>query len=163
MPLYESVFIARQDIPSQEVDALATRFAEIVTDQGGKVEHREYWGLKNLSYRIRKNRKGHYTMMHLDAPSKAVHEMERNMRISEDVLRYMTVRIAEISDQPSIMMQTRSARDDRGRRDDRRTRSESGSRRGEREGSAKGASTAMVQEARRNDDAEAKPKEKEES
>ncbi len=122
MPLYESVYIARQDIPAQEVEALTARFEGIVNEQGGTVARREYWGLKNLAYRIKKNRKGHYTMLHLDAPSDAVREMERNMRISDDVLRYLTIRVDELSEEPSIMMQTRSGRDDRGRRDDRRPR-----------------------------------------
>ena len=116
MPLYESVFIARQDIPAQEVEALAERFEGIVSDNGGSASPREYWGLKNLSYRIKKNRKGHYTMLKLEAPAEAVHEMERNMRISEDVLRYMTLRVDALAEEPSIMMQTRSAREDRGRR-----------------------------------------------
>ena len=82
MPLYESVFIARQDIPAQEVETLTERFEGIVAEQGGSVSRREYWGLKNLAYRIKKNRKGHYTMMHLDAPSDAVQEMERNGEIT---------------------------------------------------------------------------------
>ena len=120
MPLYESVFIARQDVPAQDVEALAERYAGILAEHGGRVAKREYWGLKNLAFRIKKNRKGHYTMMQLEAPADAVHEMERNMRISEDVLRYLTVRIDKVDDEPSVMMQARSARDDRARRDDRR-------------------------------------------
>jgi small subunit ribosomal protein S6 len=122
MPLYESVFITRQDIPAQEVEALAERFQGIIAEHGGKVEKREYWGLKNLAYRIKKNRKGHYTLFQMDAPSDAVQEMERNMRISEDVLRYLTVRIAALDEGPSVMMQARQAREDRARRDDRRGR-----------------------------------------
>ena len=110
MPLYESVFIARQDIPAQEVEALSERFLGIIAEQGGEVARREYWGLKNLAYRIKKNRKGHYTMFQMDAPAAAIQEMERNMRISEDVLRYMTVRIEAFDDEPSAMMQTRSAK-----------------------------------------------------
>lgn len=121
MPLYESVFIARQDIPAQEVEALAERFAAVVSEQGGEVARREYWGLKNMAYRIKKNRKGHYTMFHLDAPPAAVREMERTMRISEDVLRYLSVRIDALPEGTSIMMQTRAAREDR-RRDERRAR-----------------------------------------
>lgn len=123
MPLYESVFITRQDVPAQEVEALAERFGEILAEQGGKVAKREYWGLKNLAYRIKKNRKGHYTMFQIDAPPAAVLEMERNMRISEDVLRYLTVRIEAIDEEASVMMQSRAAREDRARRDDRRGRS----------------------------------------
>ena len=117
MPLYESVFITRQDVPSGEVESLAETFAGIVGDNGGAVEKREYWGLRNLAYRIKKNRKGHYTMFHIDAPAVAVQEMERNMRISEDILRYLTIRVDAFEEGPSIIMQTRSARDDRQRRD----------------------------------------------
>jgi small subunit ribosomal protein S6 len=116
MPLYESVFIARQDIPAQEVEALAERFEGIVAEGGGSAAPREYWGLKNLAYRIKKNRKGHYTMLKLEAPAEAVHEMERNMRISEDVLRYLTIRVDALVEEPSAMLQARSSRDDRGRR-----------------------------------------------
>ena len=117
MPLYESVFITRQDVPSGEVESLAETFAGIVGDNGGAVEKREYWGLRNLAYRIKKNRKGHYTMFHIDAPAAAVQEMERNMRISEDVLRYLTIRVDAFEEGPSVIMQARSARDDRPRRD----------------------------------------------
>ncbi len=121
MPLYESVFIARRDIPTPEVEALADRFAGVVDEQGGSVARREYWGLKNMAYRIKKNRKGHYMMMHVDAPAGAVQEMERAMRISEDVLRYMSIRLDTFPEGPTIMMQSRSAREDR-RRDERRAR-----------------------------------------
>lgn len=124
MPLYESVFIARQDIPAQEVEALTERFQGIVSELGGEIARREYWGLKSLAYRIKKNRKGHYTMLQMDAPAAAIQEMERNMRISEDVLRYMTVRIDAIDEEPSAMMQTRSAREER-RREERRSRAAS--------------------------------------
>jgi small subunit ribosomal protein S6 len=155
MPLYESVYIARQDIPAQEVEALTERFEGIVSEQGGKVARREYWGLKNLAYRVKKNRKGHYTMLHLDAPSEAVQEMERNMRISDDVLRYLTIRVDEHSEEPSIMMQTRSGRDDRGRRDDRRPRHDDGPRSDNKE--AKPAAAAGGTETANKPDAEAKP------
>ena len=117
MPLYETVFIARQDIPAQEAEALADRFSGIVTDSGGSVERREYWGLRTLAYRIKKNRKGHYAMLHIDASSDAVQEMERNMRLDEDVLRYLTIRTESIDESPSIIMQGRTAREERSRRD----------------------------------------------
>jgi small subunit ribosomal protein S6 len=121
MPFYENVFIARQDISSAQVEALAETFATLVTEQGGQVTKREYWGLRNLSYRMRKNRKGHYMLFNLDAPPAAVNELERNMRINEDVLRYMTVRVEELEEGPSAVMQNRGRgeeRDrDRGRRD----------------------------------------------
>ena len=117
MPLYETVFIARQDIPAQEAEALAERFSGIVTEGGGSVARCEYWGLRTLAYRIKKNRKGHYTMLHIDAPSDAVSEMERNMRLNEDVLRYLTIRTESLDENPSIIMQGRTAREERSRRD----------------------------------------------
>ena len=113
MPLYETVFIARQDIPAHEAEELAEKFSNIVGDNGGTVERREYWGLRNLAYRIKKNRKGHYTMLHIDAPAEAVAEMERNMRIDEDILRYLTIRSDELDNGPSVMMQNRVPREDR--------------------------------------------------
>ena len=117
MTLYETVFIARQDIPAQEAEALADRFSGIVTESGGSVERCEYWGLRTLAYRIKKNRKGHYAMLHIDAPPDAVKEMERNMRLDEDVLRYLTIRTASLDQNPSIIMQARTAREERTRRD----------------------------------------------
>ena len=121
MPYYESVFIARQDISASQVESLTETFAGIISDGGGRVTKKEYWGTRNLAYRIRKNRKGHYTMFNIDAPSAAIQEKERNMRINEDVLRYMTIRVDELDDGPSIMMtRGRSSRDEReGRRDTR--------------------------------------------
>ena len=113
MPLYETVFIARQDIPAQEAEELGEKYSNIVGDNGGAVGRREYWGLRNLAYRIKKNRKGHYTMLHIDAPAPAVAEMERNMRIDENVLRYLTIRADELDEGPSVMMQNRRPRDDR--------------------------------------------------
>ena len=113
MPLYETVFIARQDIPVQEAEELAEKFSNIVGNNGGTVERREYWGLRNLAYRIKKNRKGHYTMLHIDAPPPAVAEMERNMRIDEDILRYLTIRADNLEEGPSVMMQTRATREER--------------------------------------------------
>jgi small subunit ribosomal protein S6 len=91
----------------------------IIADGGGKVAQTEYWGLKSLAYRIKKNRKGHYTMMALDAPSMAVKEFERNLRLNEDVLRLMTIRVEELDDEPSVMMKNKNSRDERSRRDDR--------------------------------------------
>ena len=118
MPFYENVFIARQDISAAQVEALADGFAAIVAEHGGKVTKREYWGLRNLSYRIKKNRKGHYVLFNLDAPPAAVNELERNMRINEDVLRYLTVRVEALEEGPSAVMQNRGRGDrDRGDRD----------------------------------------------
>jgi small subunit ribosomal protein S6 len=118
MPFYENVFIARQDISTAQVEALADAFATIVAEQGGKIEKREYWGLRNLAYRVKKNRKGHYMLFNLDAPPAAVNELERNMRINEDVLRYLTVRVEELEAGPSAMLQNRN-RDERDRDRDR--------------------------------------------
>jgi small subunit ribosomal protein S6 len=115
MPFYENIFIARQDISTAQVETLTDTFANLVAEQGGKIEKREYWGLRNLSYRIKKNRKGHYVMFNLDAPPAAVNELERNMRINEDVLRYLTVRVEQLEAGPSAMMQNRN-RDERGGR-----------------------------------------------
>ena len=89
MPLYESTFIARPDISSQQVDGLAEQFREILTEAGGEIAKTEYWGLRSLAYRIKKNRKGHYYFMNIDAPPEAIDAMERTMRINEDVIRYM--------------------------------------------------------------------------
>jgi small subunit ribosomal protein S6 len=120
MPFYENVFIARQDVTAAQVEALTEQFAGIVTAQGGTVTKREYWGLKSLSYRVRKNRKGHYTLLNIDGPAAAVIEMERNMRIHEDVLRHLTVRVDALEEGPSAMLQSKGRdRDDRGPRGDR--------------------------------------------
>ncbi|MFY9288052.1 MAG: 30S ribosomal protein S6 [Alphaproteobacteria bacterium] len=104
MPLYESVFIARQDVPAAQVETLTTQFADIVSSQGGKVTKTEQWGLRSLAYRINKNKKGHYVMFNLDAPPAAVAELERNLRLHEDVLRFMTVRVEELEEGPSAVM-----------------------------------------------------------
>jgi small subunit ribosomal protein S6 len=116
MPLYENVFIARQDISGAQVDALADSFTQLIADNGGEVKKRENWGLRNLAYRMRKNRKGHYVLMNLSAPPAAIAELERTMRINEDVLRYMTLRVEALEEGPSTIMQNRGSRDDRPRR-----------------------------------------------
>src|SRR5215475_9242770 len=119
MPLYENVFIARQDISGAQVDALADTFTQLVADNGGEVKKREYWGLRNIAYRMKKNRKGHYVLFNIDAPSAAISELERTMRINEDVLRYLTIRVDELDENPSPVMQSRGSREDRPRRSDR--------------------------------------------
>jgi small subunit ribosomal protein S6 len=101
----------------QQAQALADTFTEIVKAQGGEVSKVEYWGLRNLSYRIKKNRKGHYLHMNLSAPSAAVAELERTQRIHEDVLRYLTVKVEALDENPSQVMQAKANRDERGRRD----------------------------------------------
>ena len=110
MALYESVFLARQDISNAQVDQLTDQFSEIVTNFGGTVAKKEYWGVRKLSYRIKKNRKAHYVLFNIDAPSEAIQEMERNMRLNEDILRYMTLRVDEHEEGPSVIMQSKSER-----------------------------------------------------
>ena len=116
MALYEHVFLARQDVSAQQVDALVEQYKGVLEANGGKVGRVENWGLKSLTYRINKNRKAHYVLMDIDAPAPAVHEIERQMRINEDILRYMTIAVEKHEDGPSAMMQKRD-RDDRPRRD----------------------------------------------
>ena len=135
MPYYENVLIARQDISAPQVDGLADQFTKVIEEKGGKVTKREYWGLRNLSFRIKKNRKGHYVLFNIDAPAEAVHEVERQMRLHEDVLRHMTVRVDELDEEPSAIMQNRDRRDERPRgggrfrdRDDRPRRDDRGPR-----------------------------------
>jgi small subunit ribosomal protein S6 len=115
MPFYENVFIARQDISATQVEALAETLAAVVTAQGGQVTKREYWGLRNLTYRMKKNRKGHYMLFNLDAPPVAVSELERTMRINEDVIRYLTVRVEALEEGPSAVMQNRGRGEERER------------------------------------------------
>ncbi len=115
MPLYENVFIARQDISASQVDTLADQYAAMIKEHGGEVTKKEYWGLRNLTFRIKKNRKGHYILFNIDAPANAVLEMERNMRLSEDVIRYLTVRVKDLEADQSIVLRSRGSRDDRGR------------------------------------------------
>ncbi len=113
MTYYENVFIARQDISQPQAEALGEAFAKVIADLGGQVAKREYWGLRNLAFRIKKNRKGHYLLLNIDGPAAAVHEMERQMRINEDVIRYLTVRVDALEEGPSAMMRARDQRDER--------------------------------------------------
>jgi small subunit ribosomal protein S6 len=114
MPLYEHVFLARQDLSAQQVEDLAKQFTAVIEQNGGKVSKNEYWGVKTLSYRIRKNRKAHITLLNVDAPAAAIPEIERQERLHEDVLRYLTIRVEALEDGPSAMMR-KSDRDDRDR------------------------------------------------
>jgi small subunit ribosomal protein S6 len=156
MPLYESTFIARHDMSAQQVEGLAETFSTIITDNGGTVTKTESWGLKTLAYRIKKNRKGHFVFFNIDAPPPALQEYERNLRLNEDILRYLTVRVDELDPEPSVMMQARASRDDRGHgrgpRDDR-------PRDDRPKGDEKGSDEAKAPEAAKNDAAtdEAKP------
>ncbi|MBI1180527.1 MAG: 30S ribosomal protein S6 [Alphaproteobacteria bacterium] len=115
MAYYEHIVIARQDISGQAVDTLAEELAGIIRDNGGEVTKTENWGLRNLAYRIKKNRKGHYVMMNIDAPAAAVAEMERIEKINEDVIRAMTIRVEALDEEPSPVLRSRDDRDDRRR------------------------------------------------
>ncbi len=130
MPLYEHVFLARQDISNQQVEALTKEFADVITEGGGSVTKTEYWGLKSLAYKIKKNRKAHFAFFNIDAPAAAVAEMERRMGIQPDILRFMTVRVEALEAEPSVMMrkQDREDRGERGERGDRGERPDRGPR-----------------------------------
>src|ERR1700720_2676263 len=130
MPLYEHVFLSRQDVSAQQVEELTAQLTGVLEQLGGKVTKLEQWGVKSLSYRVRKNRKAHFTFMNVDAPSAALSEIERQERLNEDVLRYLTIRVEEHEEGPSAMMR----KSDRDRdRDDR-----GGGFRGDREGGFRG-------------------------
>ena len=126
MALYEHVFIARQDITNAQAEGLIEHFGQILKDNGGDVSGSEYWGLRSMAYKINKNRKGHYMFLKSDAPSAAVQEMERLMRLHEDVMRVLTVRVDEHEEGESAIIRAKNSRDDRrggrggrgGRRDD---------------------------------------------
>jgi len=122
MALYEHIFLARQDLTQQQVDQITEQYKAVITAQGGKTGRVEQWGLRPLAYRIKKNRKAYYTLLQIDAPAAALAEMERQMGISEDILRFLTLRVDELSDAPSPMMSRRD-RDERFRdRDDDKSR-----------------------------------------
>jgi len=129
MPLYEHVFLARQDLAQAQVDALAETATKIIEDNGGKVVKTETWGLRSLAYRIQKNRKAHYVMLEIDAPAPTVAELERQTQINEDVIRYMTIRVDAHEAGPSAMMR-RNERDrgERGGRGGDRDRGDRGDR-----------------------------------
>jgi len=113
MPLYECVFIARNDVTQQQVEAIADQVAATLAEQGGEVKKREYWGLRGLAYRIKKNRKGHYMLLGLDAQPAAMQEVQRQLSLHEDVLRELTIRVEEIEEGPSAILARRG--DDRER------------------------------------------------
>ena len=135
MPFYEHVFLARQDLATAQVEAMTETFSRIISDGNGAVASNEYWGLRSLAYRIAKNRKAHYVMLSIDAPAPAIAEMERQVALNEDIIRYMTVRIEALPTEPSAMMKRgerereRSDRDGpRGDRPDRGDRGDRGDR-----------------------------------
>jgi small subunit ribosomal protein S6 len=122
MPLYEHIFMARQDVTPQQVETMVDQYKGIIEQNGGSIDKTEMWGVKSLAYRIKKNRKAHFTMFNLNAPAPAVAEMERQMRINEDILRFMTIKVEELETEPSVMMQKR----DRDERKDRERRERDG-------------------------------------
>ena len=138
MPLYEHVYLARQDASAQQVEELTTQLKGVIEGLGGSISKTEYWGVKSLSYRLRKNRKAHFTLMNIDAPPAAINEIERLERLNEDVLRYLTIRVEEHEAGPSAMMRRverdrdrddrRGDRGDRGDRFDRGDRGDRGDR-----------------------------------
>lgn len=125
MPFYEHVVIARQDISAQQAEALNDQLKHLIEDQGGHIAKIEYWGLRNLTYRIKKNRKGHYSLLAIDAPAAAVKEMERQLSINEDVLRTLTIRVEDLDlDLSPILARRDRERSERGEREDRPERVE---------------------------------------
>lgn len=115
MALYEHVFLVRQDVSAQQVEALTKEFSSVITEAGGSVPKSEYWGLKSLTYKIKKNRKAHFTLLNIDSAPEAVAEMERRMNLATDIIRHMTLRVDEHESEPSVMMR-KSDRDERGGR-----------------------------------------------
>jgi small subunit ribosomal protein S6 len=132
MPLYEHVYLARQDVSAQQVEELTAQLKGVIEGMGGKVPKVEYWGVKSLTFRMRKNRKAHFTLITVDAPRAALAEIERQERINEDVLRYITIRVDELEEGPSAMMRKvdrdRERDDRRGDRFDRGDRYDRGDR-----------------------------------
>ena len=127
MPLYEHVMIARQDLSSTQAEGLIEHFSTVLSDNGGKVVEHEYWGVKTMAYKINKNRKGHFAFLRSDAPAAAVQEMERPMRLHDDVMRVLTIKVDAHEEGPSVQMQKRDDRD-RGERGDRPDRGDRGDR-----------------------------------
>ncbi|QPM89937.1 30S ribosomal protein S6 [Pseudooceanicola algae] len=115
MPLYEHVFIARQDLSNAQAEGLIEHFGTVLADNGGSLVDSEYWGVKTMAYKINKNRKGHYSFLRSDAPATAIQEMERLMRLHDDVMRVLTIKVDEHAEGPSVQMQKRDERDDRRR------------------------------------------------
>ncbi|MGE5547552.1 MAG: 30S ribosomal protein S6 [Solirubrobacterales bacterium] len=138
MALYECVILARQEVSAPQVETLVDEMANVITQGGGSVSKKEYWGLRNLAYRMKKNRKAHYVLLNIDSASAPVKEMERQLGLNEDIIRVLTIRVEELEEGPSAMMQAKSSREDRprreggregfreGGRDDRPRRSEGG-------------------------------------
>lgn len=113
MPIYENVYIARQDLTESQVKTMTENFEKIITDAKGKINKTEFWGLKSFAYKINKARKGHYILIELEAEAEALHEMERQMRLNEDVVRFLTTRLEKATDGPSVVMDKGGRDDDR--------------------------------------------------
>jgi small subunit ribosomal protein S6 len=163
MPLYEHIFLARQEVSPQQVEVLTKEFGQVLAEGGGKVGKTEYWGLKSLAYKIKKSRKAHYTLMNIEAPPAAVAEMERRMRISSDIIRFLTVRVSAHETEPSVQMR-RGERDERGRDGERGFRGDRGGFRGdrggfrgEREGGERGAGRGEARGEREGSTFRARP------
>ena len=120
MPLYEHVMISRQDLSNTQAEGLIEHFGTVLTDNEGKLVDSEYWGIKTMAYKINKNRKGHYAFLRTDVPAAAIHEMERLMRLHDDVMRVLTIKVDAHEEGPSVQMQKREERSDRGERRERR-------------------------------------------
>ncbi|MFL5260440.1 MAG: 30S ribosomal protein S6 [Hyphomicrobiales bacterium] len=145
MPLYEHVFLTRQDASNAQVDQLTEQFKSVISGLGGQVGKTEYWGVRSLTFRIKKNRKAHFTLMNIDAPPKAIAEVERQESINEDVIRFITIKVDELEDGPSAMMKA-------GRRDDRdRDRDRGGRGFGRGRGFEEGEFGAPAEEGERRD------------
>ena len=155
MSLYENIFLVRPDVSSAQVETLAQEFTSVIEAGGGSVPKTEQWGLRNLAYRIKKNRKAHYVLLNIDAPFEAVHEMERQMGLNEDVMRVLTIRVDELNEEPSAVMQSKSARDERRTRRDESDDKPRGEKREERKPEAAApAAAAPVAAAEEKGDAE---------
>ena len=127
MPFYEHVYLARQDLAPAQVESLTEAFSKIITDNGGEVKGTEFWGLRTIAYRIAKNRKAHYVLLNIEAPAPAIQELERQVALNEDVIRYQTIRVDALETGPSAMMK-KSDRGERGERGDRGDRGDRGGR-----------------------------------
>ncbi|PZU45502.1 MAG: 30S ribosomal protein S6 [Sphingomonas sp.] len=127
MPFYEHVYLARQDLAPAQVEGLTEAFSKIITDNGGEVKGTEFWGLRTIAYRIAKNRKAHYVLLNIEAPAPAIQELERQVALNEDVIRYQTIRVDALETGPSAMMK-KSDRGERGERGDRGDRGDRGGR-----------------------------------
>ena len=118
MALYEHIFVARQDVSSQQVDDLQTMITQIITENGGKITKTEYWGIKPLAYRVKKNRKGHYSLLNIDAPHEAVAEMERRISLNDDIIRHLTLRVDAHEDGDSVQLRSKNRDEQRNASDD---------------------------------------------